>query len=435
MRDTDTATEAAPQAPSATTGTVAVIGAGIVGVATALWLQRLGHKVVLVDRAGPAEGASYGNGGVLASCSVVPVTVPGLLAKAPRMLFDPGQPLFLRWGYLPRLAPWLLRYLRHANAADTRRIAAALHGIVGDSLADHLALSAGTGAERFVVPADYLFLYRDRAAYAGDAFGWGIRRAHGFAMEEMEAEALRAYDPSYGPSIGFAVRMPDHGRISDPGAYVRALADHVVAKGGALRIAEVTDVVLEGGQVRGLRLRARDGTAETLDCGAAVLAAGAWSGPLAARLGLKVPLESERGYHLELWEPSVMPRAPGMVAAGKFVATPMEGRIRLAGVVEFGGLEAPASRAPLDLLKRNVATAFPGLTWKETTEWMGHRPAPADSIPVIGPVPGVAGAWLAFGHHHIGLTGGPRTGQIVAQLVAGQRPNIDLAPYAPSRFQ
>jgi D-amino-acid dehydrogenase len=432
---TETATMERAGAPQSTAGTVAVIGAGIVGVATAIWLQRLGHKVVLVDRAGPAEGASYGNGGVLASCSVVPVTVPGLLAKAPKMLFDPNQPLFLRWGYLPRLTPWLIRYLRHANPADTRRIAAALHGIVGDSLADHQALSAGTGAERFVVPADYLFLYRDRAAYAGDAFGWGIRRDHGFAMEEMEAEALRAYDPAYGPSIGFAVRMPDHGRISDPGAYVRALADHVVAKGGALRIAEVTDVVREGGRVRGLRLRARDGTAETLDCDAAVLAAGAWSGPLAAQLGLKVPLESERGYHLELWEPSVMPRAPGMVAAGKFVATPMDGRLRLAGVVEFGGLEAPASRAPLELLKRNVAAAFPGLTWKHTTEWMGHRPAPADSIPVIGPVPGVPGAFLAFGHHHIGLTGGPRTGRIVAQLIAGQRPNIDLAPYAPSRFQ
>ena len=432
---TDTATMDATLPPPVATGTVAVIGAGIVGVSTAIWLQRYGHKVVLIDRVGPAEGASYGNGGVLASCSVVPVTVPGLMAKAPRMLFDPNQPLFLRWGYLPRMAPWLIRYLRHANPADTRRIATALHGIVGDSLADHQALAAGTGAERFVVPADYLFLYRDRAAYSGDAFGWGIRREHGFAMEELEADALHAYDPSYGPSIGFAVRMLDHGRISDPGAYVRALADHVVANGGSLRIAEVTDVLRENRQVRGLRLRGRDGKAETLDCDAAVLAAGAWSGALAANLGLKVPLESERGYHVELWEPSAMPRSPGMVAAGKFVATPMDGRLRLAGVVEFGGLNAPASRAPIELLKRNVAAAFPGLTWKETTEWMGHRPAPADSIPVIGPVPGVAGAFLAFGHHHIGLTGGPRTGQIVAGLIAGRRTNIDLAPYAPSRFQ
>ncbi|WP_209424509.1 FAD-dependent oxidoreductase [Pararhodobacter sp. SW119] len=421
--------------PAAASGTVAIIGAGIVGVATALWLQRFGRKVILIDRAGPAEGASFGNGGVLAACSVVPVTVPGLLAKAPRMLFDPGQPLFLRWGYLPRLAPWLIRYLRHGNAADVRRIATALHGIIGDSLADHRALAAGTGAERFVVPSDYMFLYRDRAAYDADAFGWEIRRDLGLTYEEMDGEALRAHDPVYGPAVGYAVRVPDHGRISDPGAYVRALADHVVAQGGALRIAEVTDIACSDGRVTGLRLRARDGTAETLECDAAVIATGAWSGALAAKLGLKVPLESERGYHIELWEPSAMPKAPGMIAAGKFVATPMEGRLRLAGVVEFGGLDAPPSRPPVEFLKRQVAAAFPGLTWRKMTEWMGHRPAPTDSIPLIGPVPGVSGAYLAFGHHHVGLTGGPRTGQLLAQLIAGKRPNIDLAPYAPSRFQ
>ncbi len=431
---TETAIMESTGAVPAVTGTVAVVGAGIVGVATAVWLQRYGLRVELIDRSGPAEGASFGNGGVLASCSVVPVTVPGLVARAPRMLLDRDQPLFLRWRYLPRLAPWLIRYLRHANEGQTRRIAAALYPLIGDSLTDHQALAAGTGAERYVVPSDYLYLYPDRSAYDADAFGWDIRKGFGFAMEEMAGDRLRGYDPAFGPGIGFGVRMPDHGRISDPGAYVRALADHVVASGGVLRTAEVTDVARDSGRVVGLRLRGRDGRAETLPCDAVVVAAGAWSGSLAAKLGLKVPLESERGYHLELWEPDRMLRAPCMVAAGKFVATPMEGRIRIAGVLEFGGLQAPASRAPLALLRRQVARAFPGLTWQSCTEWMGHRPAPADSIPLIGPVPGVDGAFLAFGHHHIGLTGGPRSGQLLAQLITGRRPNIDLAPYAPSRF-
>ena len=152
------------------------------------------------------------------------------------------------------------------------------------------------------------------------------------------------------------------------------------------------------------------------------------------QLGLKMPLESERGYHLELWEPSVMPRSPVMVASGKFVATPMEGRIRLAGVVEFGGLDAPPSRAPFRLLERNIRAAMPGLTWKKTVEWMGHRPSMVDSIPVIGAVPGIEGAFLGFGHDHVGLTGGPKTGRILAQLVSGRAPNIDLAPYRPERF-
>ncbi|MGI9379752.1 MAG: NAD(P)/FAD-dependent oxidoreductase, partial [Methyloligellaceae bacterium] len=130
----------------------------------------------------------------------------------------------------------------------------------------------------------------------------------------------------------------------------------------------------------------------------------------------------------------MVPRAPVMVASGRFVITPMEGRIRLAGVVEFGGLDAPPSKAPIRLLQKNIQAAIPGLKWKETKEWMGHRPAPSDSIPIIGEAPNVKGAWLGFGHHHIGLTGGPKTGRLLSQLIGGQTPNIDVAPYSPSRF-
>ncbi|HSG95844.1 MAG TPA: FAD-binding oxidoreductase, partial [Afifellaceae bacterium] len=152
------------------------------------------------------------------------------------------------------------------------------------------------------------------------------------------------------------------------------------------------------------------------------------------KLGVKVPLESERGYHVEFLDPSAMPRAPVMVASGKFVATPMDGRLRLAGIVEFGGLDAPASRAPVELLKRQMRLTMPGLTWKGTSEWLGHRPAPCDSIPLIGALDGVPGAYAGFGHHHIGLTAGPRTGRILADVISGRRPNINLAPYRPDRF-
>lgn len=408
---------------------VAVIGAGIVGVSAALWLQRDGHDVVLIDRSEPGEEASYGNGGVLASCSIVPVTAPGLIKKAPKMLFDPDQPLFLKWGYVPKLLPWLIQYLKRANAKDTKRIANALFPIVGDSLADHQALSAGTPAEKWVVPSDYLYIYNDRAHFEGDAFGWSLRKAHGFVWDELEDEDFRAYDPAFAPSLGFAVKMGGHGRISDPGRYVKDLASHVAERGGLLIEAEVTDIVRENGQVTGVRAGG-----ETIEADAAIVATGVWSGGLARKLGITVPLESERGYHLELWEPNIMPRSPVMIASGKFVATPMEGRLRLAGIVEFGGLEAPPSAAPIALLKKNIEAAIPGLRWKEISEWMGHRPAMADSIPVIGEVPGVKNAFLGFGHHHVGLTGGPKTGRLLSHLVSGRAPNIDLAPYAPSQF-
>lgn len=409
--------------------TVAVIGAGIVGVSTAIWLQRDGHKVILIDREGPAAGASQGNGGVLASCSVVPVTVPGLLRKAPGMLLSPDQPLFLKWGYVPKLLPWLVKYLRTANAKTVERRATAMTPIIGDSLADHEALAAGTGAERYIVPTDYLYLYKDRTHFESDAFGWKVRADNGFEWELLEGADWRAYDPNFGPDISFGVKLANHGRISDPGEYVKALARHAEAQGARIIKAQVDDVVREGGRVTGLRAGG-----ETITCDVAVLATGAWSGPLAAKFGMTVPLESERGYHLELWQPSVMPRAPVMVASGKFVATPMDGRLRLAGIVEFGGLDAPPSRAPFALLEKNIRQAMPGLTWKKTVEWMGHRPSMADSLPVIGDVPGLEGAVAAFGHDHVGLTGGPKTGRIVAQLVSDKHPNLDLTPYSPARF-
>lgn len=409
--------------------TVAVIGAGIVGVSTAVWLARDGHTVVLVDRLAPGEATSYGNAGVLASCSVVPVTVPGLIGRAPGMLLNGDSPLFLRWSYLPRLLPWLLRYLSHCRAEETERIAAALTPIIGDSLEQHQALARGTPAERWIAPSDYVYAYRDRAAFEGDALVWRLRGENGFAWDLLEGTALRDYEPGLGPEFRCGVRLPGHGHIKDPGRYVKDLAAHLESLGGAVRQAEVRDFVFEGEALAGLET-----SAGRIDCNRAVVAGGAWSGSLTERFGLTVPLETERGYHIELREPNQMPRAPVMVTTGKFVATPMDGRLRCAGIVEFGGLEAEPSRAPFALLLKQVKQAFPTLTWSGVDEWMGHRPAPSDSIPVIGALTGRPDVHMAFGHHHVGLTGGPKTGRIVADLISGRRPNFDLSPYRPERF-
>ncbi|MEO9825167.1 MAG: FAD-dependent oxidoreductase [Paracoccaceae bacterium] len=409
--------------------TVAIIGAGIVGVSTAIWCLRDGHNVILIDKKGPAEGASFGNGGVLASCAVVPVTVPGLLKKAPRMLFDTNQPLFLKWSYLPKLAPWLRRYMKHASAEAVQARAKAMTAIIGDSVADHQALASGTGAEKWIVPSDYLYAYKNRGQFEADAFGWDVRAQNGFEWETLEGPALSAFDPCFAPSIGFGVKMENHGRITDPGAYVKTLAAHAQAQGAKLIIGDATDILREHGAVTGVRVGG-----ENVACDAAVLATGAWSGPLADRLGVQAPLESERGYHLELYEPSVMPRTPVMIAEGKFVVTPMDGRLRVAGVVEFGGLDAPRSHLPFQLLERGVRAAIPGLKWKETRKWMGHRPSIVDSLPLIGETTRVKGAYLGFGHDHVGLTGGPKTGRLLSQVISGRNPNIDLTPYSPARF-
>lgn len=407
---------------------VVVIGAGIVGVSTALWLQRAGCRVTLIDRDGPAAGTSYGNGGVLASIAVIPVTVPGLIGKAPGMLLDREQPLFLRWAYLPRLLPFLRRYLANARVDRVEKIASALSTLLHDATDQHRALADGTGAEGFIAPGDYLFAYRSRADFEGDAFGWGMRRKLGHPFEEMDAEMLADFDPALAGRFGFGVRCPGHGAITDPGAYVSALANAVEKAEGQFMQAEVTGFASTGQQAHAVET-----SAGPIEADEFVLTTGAWSGPMAKALGVQVPLESERGYHVEFHNPNLTLRAPMMVAAGKFVVTPMEGRLRCAGVVEFGGLNNPASKAPVALLKRQMQALFPELTYSHTSEWMGHRPATSDSLPLIGPSPALKNVYLGYGHQHVGLTAGPKTGRWLAQMITGAPVNEDLAAFRTDR--
>lgn len=409
---------------------VVVIGGGIMGLSTAIWLLRSGRSVTIVDPGIARRPASFGNAGVLAACSVVPVTIPGLISKAPLLALDPNSPLFVRWSYLPRLAPWLFRYLKHANAADTARIAKGLAQLTRDSYVQHRALAGGTAAERWLQSSGYLFAYESRTAFAADAFAWGLRRDAGFAWQELEGEALHDHDPALGPNLGLGVLVQDHGFVLSPGGYIADLREVAASLGAVALPAEA----------RGFRLGA-DGSMQAIvttsgevEAGAAVIATGAWSKSLTAQLGLDVPLETERGYHVMLYGASLKPRQPTMVASGKFVATPMADGLRCAGVVEFGGLDLPAHRSPLDLILRGVKQAFPTLTFTHHDEWLGHRPAPSDSLPLIGEVPRHRGIFLAFGHHHVGLTTGAKTGRVLASLVNGQDPGLDIEPYTPARF-
>lgn len=408
---------------------VIVVGAGMVGIATALWLQRSGKRVTLIDKAQATERASYGNAGVLASSSVLPVTMPGLLAKLPKMLLNPGEPIFVRWPYLPKLLPWALRYLSHGNEADVRRIASALAPIIGTSLDDHLALSAGTTARRHITPCDFAMLFKDRATFEKDGLAWNIRKSLGFHWTEYEGPARTAQAPLFDDGFTFMASLHDHGQITDPGCYLAELRDHFVASGGAYLNAEVTDIMHENGEVTAVMTQ--DGT---LKASAVAITAGAWSPLVTRKLGVNIPVEAESGYHLEFWNPSIMPRVPTLVPSRKFILSPMEGRLRVAGGVEFGGLANTGRDLPFDALKRGVEQVLPGLRYAKETRWMGHRPAPTDSIPVIGPLPTIKGVYLGFGHQHVGLTGSARTGQLLANLINGKIPNIDMAPYSVSRF-
>lgn len=407
---------------------IVIIGAGIVGVSSAIWLRRAGCEVTLLDKGEPGMGASYGNGGILASCSIVPVTGPGLLRKSPKYLADPDFPLFMRWGYFPKLVPWLVKYMSHANAADTRRISQGLVTIVGDSLEQHQALTYGTDAAKWVQSSDYSFAYPDQKAFDADAFGWGLRREAGFEPSFIKGAAVQEAEPMLGPDTQLLAVLKDHGYILNPGAYVKHLVKVLQDLGGTFMQAEVRDFELSGGQVSAV-----DTSAGRIHCDKAVISSGVWSKPLLDKLGLNVPLEAERGYHILFKGPSQTPNNPMMLTAGKFVATAMEQGLRCAGVVEFGGLDPTPSKAPLALLRRKVQQTFPDLTYESEEEWLGFRPAPSDSLPLVGEI-GATGVYTAFGHHHVGLTGGPKTGRLVANMITRTPSNHDMRPFEPMRF-
>ena len=408
---------------------IMVVGAGIVGVSTAIWLQRAGQHVTLVDKSGPASGTSFGNAGVLAAGAIIPVTTPGLWKKAPFMVLDKDSPLFVRWRYLPRLIPFLSAYLRKCNAHDVAHYAKGMLPLIYDTVQQHRSLAEGTPAQAFIQDADYCFGYDSEAAFVADKASWTLREQFGLEFVVETGSEYARTDPLYADKFHTVVRCKHHGMVSDPGAYVKALAEHFTDQGGDLVIAEVDDIT-----------QANDGRPEVrtsqgrLSADKLVLTAGAWSRPLLEGLGLKVPLESERGYHLELVEPERYPVNPMMVAAGKFAVTPMNGRIRCAGVVEFGGLRAKPQLPPRKMLKSRVEKLFADLAFERYEEWMGHRPALTDSLPMLGEVTPDKTIFTAFGHQHLGLTGGAKTGRIVAGLLTAEPVNLDMAPYLPDRF-
>ncbi len=410
---------------------VTVIGAGIVGIACAINLQRRGYSVTVIDRDEAAgEGCSFGNAGMMAPCALVPVNIPGLLWKAPKMLLDPLGPLSLRWRYLPRLMPWLMRYLHNSRASKVEQVSDALAPLVGGALEEHQRLAAGTDAESWIQPSPYLYLYADREAMMADDYAWSLRRARGIETRVLEGAALREFEPAISADYQCALVLEEgHGYARDPSRLVKALAEGFKRDGGRFRLGEVSDVKRNSNRVESLCVDGKSLPVEKL-----VVAAGAWSGKIAALLGDPVPLETERGYHVTVKNPGVAPQYPIMYTAGKLVATPMSSGLRFAGLVEFGGLETEPDYRRARTLLTHAGRLFPQIDTSDFSEWMGHRPALPDSLPVIGPASTVTNTWYAFGHQHIGMMSGPKTGRALAELIDGEQPDLNLAPFSVERF-
>lgn len=408
---------------------IIVVGAGMCGVSTAIWLQRTGKRVILMDKGEPGMGASYGNAGLLAQWAVVPVTTPSLWLDAPKYLLNPNSPLFMKWAYLPKMLPWLTKFMSHATDAATRRTVQNLIPILTDAVDQHKSLVRGTPLERWIADSKFSYAYPTRQAYQADAYAWEMKRHAGFTPTVLTGQDAHDAEPILGPAIQCLAVLEGQGHILNPGQYIAELTRHFTDNGGQFIQTQVQDFHKSDGHITHI-----DTDQGRFDCSHAVITAGIWSKELMGKLGLKVPLETERGYHVIFENPSMMPNNPMMMTTGKFGVTPMEMGLRCAGTVELGDHHAGPSSAPIKLLRRKAREAFPDLTYSGTQEWMGFRPSTPDSLPLIGEL-GDSGIYTAFGHQHVGLTAGPKTGRLIAQMIDQSQPNIDMAPYSPARFE
>jgi D-amino-acid dehydrogenase len=412
---------------------VGVIGAGMVGVCAALWLQRDGHRVFLIEPGNPGEGASFGNAGCFNGSSVTPMAMPGIVKQVPRWLMDPLGPLALRWSYLPSILPYLVRFVRSATPDKVRAQARAMRPLVGPTVPLVRELAKMAGAEELVHQRGHLYVYRSPESLAKDAFAWALRRENGVEVDEFDADELRQLEPALSREYVRGLLVRENGHTSNPLGLVARLVELFRRQGGEIVAARALGFRLDGRRLSAIATDRGDQPAD-----AAVVCAGAYSKPLAAALGDKVPLETERGYHLMIRDPEIMPRIPTADADGKFVATPMDTGLRFAGTVELAGLEAPPDWRRARILLEQGRKMLPGLAASHPEEriskWMGHRPSLPDSLPVIGPSRATPDVIYAFGHGHVGMTSAPMTGKIVADLVAGRLPSIDIAPFSASRF-
>ncbi|MFO1175325.1 MAG: FAD-dependent oxidoreductase [Paracoccaceae bacterium] len=406
---------------------IAVIGAGVIGLAIAHRLAGEGREVLLIDPEEPGSGASYGNAGTVADYAVQPVGTPDVLKNLPSLLFDRNSPLSVRRAALPALAPWLMRFARQSLPGAARRNALVLAGLLADASDRWRDLAVEIGGAALLQDRGCLYWYQTDAARRAAGADIAFRRDLGVKVEMLSANELSALEPALPVSGGGGAWFPGARFMTDPGGMVGLLAAAALRQGAVVRRARVRSLTRQQGHV----LLSGDGL--SVRAARVILAAGAHSRDLARQAGDRVPLDTERGYHLE-WDMDA-PRLgrPVCPTARGIYLCPMSGRLRVAGTVELGGLAAPPSRHRLARLEDGARAIFPDLPAPDRS-WMGFRPSMPDSLPVIGLSQAGPEVIHAFGHGHIGLTLAPATAALVAGLVAGGDVDQRLAALRPGRF-
>jgi glycine/D-amino acid oxidase-like deaminating enzyme len=409
-------------------GGIVVVGAGVVGMAIALYLRRAGQPVSVLDPLPPAGGASYGNAGLISADTAVPIAMPGMLRKVPKWLSDPMGPLTVRPSYFPLALPWLMRWMKAGRMENVMRISDALRALHKDALVCWRELLGEARFGELIREVGQVRVWEGESMGARK-FEVDLCRRHGIEVQELDNQALREMYPEIAPDVTEGLLLPGNAFTVSPSRLVRTLGELLVEAGGRIVSQRVAKILPQGGAGFLLMTNEESRVAERV-----IVAAGAWSMRLLKPLGLSLPLETERGYHAMMPSPNIELKRPLSVKNRGFGLTPMETGWCAAGTVEIAGLDAPPNERRAMILAQHAKRLFPSLRTGEPTYWMGFRPSTPDSLPILGEAPGIPGLYLAFGHGHFGLTGGTPSARLVSQLVTGAKPAIDPTPYASARF-
>ena len=412
------------------TTSVAVIGAGVVGLSTALYLLRSGQRVILFDPLPPPGGASFGNAGMISADTSVPIALPGMLPKVPGWLLDPLGPLAVRPSYFPKALPWLLKWVAAGRLPRVLAISDAMRALHRDAFACWKELLGPTHFADLIRPAGQVHVWETDKETEGAALERRLRERQDIPTQTLGPDDLRQMFPGLSTAVRRGVLIPGNGYTVNPQRLIQTLQALFLEAGGVLLPESVMKIIpCEGHAGYDVMTNVGFHRASRI-----VVAAGARAVRLLEPLGIRVPLETERGYHVMLPTSGLSLTTTISNKSRSFGVTPMERGLRVAGTVEIAGLEAPPDERRAKALVASVRTMFPSVNVEGHSFWMGFRPSTPDSLPFLGEARSYPGLFLAVGHGHFGMTGGPPSARLLANIIAGKATGLDPQPYRPHRF-
>ena len=423
-----------------------VVGAGIVGICTALYLQEKGRQVTLIDRMPPGEGTSSGNAGIISVGSVHPEAMPGIWKEIPHMLLQRMAPIALRPAYAPRLLPWFARFLSSSSPAKADQSSAAISALSSRALDYLQPLVDKAGARALLRQEGTLYINETPSQFAAARLNCSYYQRRDVDYQLVDGSELADLEPNLRSGLAGAVLVPAGAQTLSPLALSRSLFRLFQQQGGEFLAAEVRGFKLEGKRVTALytdrdmpsnQMLSSQELSNQVPCREVFITTGAYSKTLAKQLGSSVPLDTERGYSVDLPSPGIELKRPLLFAGRAFAATSMTDGLRLAGTVEFAGLKAAPNYQRAHNLARQAAYLFPRLNapegQNEGIPWMGFRPSVPDTVPVISASPHFDNAFFGFGHGHLGLTQAAVTGAMLAALAVGEDCPLAISPFRVDR--